>query len=63
MGPLPALHRVAIACLVLVLSVAAGVWLAAHRDLPLGGFGVGIAAGSLLAFLMVHDFRRTRPHA
>lgn len=62
MGPLPALHRVFIAGLVLFLSVASGVWLAGSYDLPLGGFGVGIAGGSLLAFLLVHDFRRTRPH-
>jgi len=59
MGPLPALYRVLIVCLLLGLSVAFGVWLATSHDLPLGGFGVGIAAGSLLAYLAVHDFRRT----
>lgn len=63
MGPLPALHRLLIAGVVLLLSVASGVWLAERHDLPLGGFGVGIAAGSVLAFLLVHDFRRTRPRA
>ena len=62
MGPLPALHRLLIAGLILLLSVASGVWLAGSYNLPLGGLGVGVAAGSLLAFLLVHDFRRTRPH-
>lgn len=61
MGPLPTLHRVLIAGLVVLLSLASGIWLAQHRDLPLGGLGVGIGAGCLLAFLLVHDFRRTRP--
>lgn len=63
MGPLPALHRLLIAGLVLLLSLAAGVWLAERQDLPLDGFGVGIGAGGLLAYLLVHDFRRTRPRA
>ena len=63
MGPLPALYRVLIAGLVLLLSLAFGIWLAQSRDLPLGGVGVGLGAGSLLAFLFVHDFRRTRPPA
>ena len=62
MGPLPALHRLLIAGLVLLLCLASGVWLAGRYDLPLGGLGVGLGAGSLLAFLLVHDFRRTRPH-
>lgn len=62
MGPLPALYRLLTAGLVLLLSVVAGVWLARSYDLPLGGVGVGLGAGSLLAFLLVHDFRRTRPH-
>lgn len=64
MGPLPALYRLLIAGLVLLLSPAFGFWLAQRHDLPLGGLGVGIGigAGSLLAFLLVHDFRRTRPH-
>ena len=63
MGPLPALHRLVIAGLVLLLSLAGGIWLAGHLNLPLRGIGVGLAAGGLLAFLVLHDFRRTRPHA
>jgi hypothetical protein len=55
-GPLPQLHRFLIAALVLVLSLGAGVWLAAYLDLPLGGVGVGLGAGCLLAYVLVHDF-------
>ena len=62
MGPLPALHRLLIAGLILLLCVVSGVWLAASHDLPLGGFGIGIGGGSVLAFLLLHDFQRTRPH-
>ena len=62
MGPLPALHRLLIAGVVLLLSLASGIWLAERHDLPLGGFGVGLGAGCLLTYLFVHDFRRTRPH-
>jgi hypothetical protein len=45
-----------IAALVLVLSLGAGVWLADYLDLPLGGVGVGLGAGCLLAYVLVHDF-------
>ena len=62
MGPLPALHRLLIAGVVLLLSTASGAWLAERLDMPLGGLGVGILAGCLFTFLLVHDFRRTRPH-
>ena len=62
MGPLPALYRLLIAGLLLLLSVAFGILLAQSHDLTLGGLGVGLSAGGLLAFLFVHDFRRTGPH-
>lgn len=62
MGPLPALYRLLIASLVLLLSLATGIWLAGRHDLPFGGFAVGIGAGCLFTYLLVHDFRRTRPH-
>jgi hypothetical protein len=60
MGPLPQLHQFLIAALVLLLSLGAGLWLAAYLDLPLGGIGVGLGAGCLLAYLLVHDFRQPR---
>ncbi len=60
MGPLPQLHRLLIVGLVVLLSLGAGIWLAGHLDLPLGGIGVGLGAGSLLSFLLVHDFRTPR---
>jgi hypothetical protein len=60
MGPLPQLHRFLIAALVLVLSLGLGLWLASYHDLPLGGVGVGLGIGCLIAYLLVHDFRRSR---
>lgn len=61
MGPLPQLYRYLIAGLVVLLCLGSGVWLAQELELPLGGIGVGLGAGSLLAFVLVHDFGRTRP--
>lgn len=60
MGPLPQLYRYLVAALALLVSLAGGVWLAGRLDLPLGGFGVGLGAGCLLAFVLVHDFRGER---
>lgn len=59
MGPLPPLHRLSIVGLVVLLSLATGVWLADYLALPVGGIGVGLAAGLMIGFLLVHDFRRT----
>ena len=56
MGPLPQLYRLVIAGVVVASAVAGGVWLAHWFALPLGGIGVGLAAGSLLAYLVTHDF-------
>ena len=58
MGPLPQLHRFLIAAFVLILSVGLGLWLAGYHDLPLGGVGVGLGVGCLIAYLLVHDVRR-----
>ncbi len=60
MGPLPQLHRLLIVGVIVLLSLGAGIWLAGHLELPLGGVGVGLGAGSLLAFVLVHDFRGPR---
>ena len=49
MGPLPQLYRLLIAGVVVVLGVAGGVWLAGWLALPLGGVGVGLVGGLLLA--------------
>ena len=56
MGPLPQFYRVVVVALLLILSLAAGVWLAGYLRLPLGGLGVGLAAGLLLAWLVNRDF-------
>ena len=61
MGPLPQLYRYLIVGLVVLLSLAGGIWLAGYLELPLGGIGVGLGAGCLLAFVLTHDFgHRTR---
>jgi hypothetical protein len=60
MGPLPQLHRFLIAALVLLLSLGLGLWLASYHDLPLGGVGVGLGVGCLIAYLLVHDSRPPR---
>ena len=57
MGPLPPLHRLLIVGFVVLIGLGAGIWMAGHFDLPLGGIGVGLGAGSVLAFVLVHDFR------
>lgn len=60
MGPLPQLYRYLVAGLALLVSLAGGVWLAGRLELPLGGFGIGLGAGCLIAFALVHDFRGER---
>lgn len=61
MGPLPQLYRLLIAGVVVVLGVAGGVWLAGWLALPLGGVGVGLVGGLLLAFVATHDFSHPSP--
>lgn len=61
MGPLPQLYRLLVAGVVVLLSVAGGVWLAGWLTLPLGGVGVGLGAGCLLAFLVTRDHAATGP--
>jgi hypothetical protein len=59
MGPLPQMYKVLLVILTVALCLAGGVALARYLDLPLGGIGVGLAAGGLLAFLLTRDFGRT----
>ena len=60
MGPLPQFHKFLVALLLLTLGLAGGIWLAGMLDLPLGGIGVGLGVGLLLAWLVTHDFSRPR---
>ena len=60
MGPLPKFHKVLVAVLLLTLGLAGGTWLAGVLDLPLGGIGVGLGVGLLLAWLVTHDFSHPR---
>ena len=62
MGPLPQFHRFGVTALLLALCLGAGIWLAGYVDLPLGGLGLGLTAGCVLAWLVTHDFTaRDRP--
>jgi hypothetical protein len=61
MGPLPQLYRLLVAGVLVLLGVAGGVWLAGWLTLPLGGVGVGLGAGCLLAFLVTRDHPAARP--
>ena len=56
MGPLPQFYRFVVVALLLALCLATGIWLAGYLRLPLGGLGVGLGAGLLLAWLVTHDF-------
>ena len=60
MGPLPRLYKLIVVLVALALCLAAGVWVAGHLSLPLGGVGVGLSVGVLLAFLATRDFARGR---
>ena len=60
MGPLPPLHKFSLAVLVLLVSLAGGIWLATLLDLPAGGIGAGIGVGLQLAWLLTHDFGHPR---
>jgi len=60
MGPLPQLYTFLVALLLLTAGLAGGIWLAGFLDLPLGGVGVGLGVGLLLAWLVTHDFSHPR---
>jgi hypothetical protein len=64
LGPLPKLYRLVLATVSVVVFVAAGLWLGEEADPltpPLGAV-LGVMAGVLVAWAMVHDFHdRARP--
>lgn len=59
-GRLPALHQALIVSLGLAIGALSGLWIAHFTSVQLaataGGF-LGGAAGLLLAFALIHDFR------
>ena len=63
MGPLPQRYTILIVAVVLIASLGGGVWLADYLELPMGGIGVGLGAGCLLAYLVTHDFTRRPPRS
>ncbi len=56
MGPLPQFYRLVVVALLVTLCVATGIRLAGYLRLPLGGYGVGLGAALLLAWLVTRDF-------
>ena len=65
-GPLPTLHKIALAVAALIVCTGIGLWVGVMPEIPLNvrvglltGTGVGVAA----AFALVHDFheRQSRP--
>lgn len=63
MGPLPPLHKMVLVAALLLASLGFGVWLAGRFQLPLGGIGVGLGAGLLLAYVITHDFGHRSPRS
>lgn len=63
LGPLPALHRLLVVAVVLVVGVGSGAWIALFTPVrvaaPAGAL-VGAVAGALAAYALVHDFTHDR---
>ena len=57
-GPLPARYRLTVLVVCLLACLGLGLWLARSVDLPLQGYLVGLALGGVVAFVLLHDFRR-----
>ena len=58
LGPLPVLYRVVVVVAALLVSLAAGVWLAFFTPVPTPtgtGLLVGLALGALSATALVHQ--------
>lgn len=55
-GPLPARYRFTVLVLSLIGCLGLALYLARGVDLPVEGYAVGLLAGGLVAFLLLHDF-------
>lgn len=69
LGPLPRLHQLTVITVALAVFVGIGVWLGALPSVPVlvsGGATLGVVAGMLAAWLLVHephdDRARVRSH-
>lgn len=60
LGPLPRRHRRRVVAAAILLSALLGVWLNVSFDLPFpfDGLALGALVGTVVAFLLVHDFTR-----
>ena len=67
LGPLPTLHRLLLGAAAVFFFAGAGAWLVWFTHMPVvasGAAALGAAAGTLAAYLLVHDFSdsaRTSP--
>jgi uncharacterized membrane protein YfcA len=62
-GPLPRIHKVALAAAAVVFFVAVGAWVAHRTPLPLvapWGSVFGALLGAAVAYLLVHDSHQRR---
>jgi len=59
-GPLPALHRVLLAAVAVLTFAVGGAWVALTTPYLVRTWGLlaGAATGTLVAYLLVHDFHR-----
>jgi hypothetical protein len=55
-GPLPTRYRYFVLAASMLACLGLALWLAGTVDLPLGGYLVGLVAGGVVAFALLHDF-------
>jgi hypothetical protein len=55
-GPLPTRYRYLVLTVTLLGCLAMALWLSRSITLPLEGYLVGLGAGALIAYLLLHDF-------
>ena len=62
-GPLPRLHRTLVVTAALIVAIASGAWIAHFLPIQVAaaaGALWGAFAGLVLAYILVHDFHRSR---
>lgn len=64
LGPLPTFYRFVVAACAVLCFIGVGAWACARIPGPLfapAGAGLGAGVGLVVAVLVTHDFRRTKP--
>ena len=57
-GPLPARYSFVVIVVSLLASLGLAFWLASAIALPFEGYVLGVLTGLLVAYVLLHDFRR-----